>query len=109
MNFEIWNTYVSPFEEPFEVDGEVIVEISLRQECGETITDEEFELLKKHHDWIVDNSRKRLPINRCCPSKLINRARRYEKLVSLNAPRVVVEEEGRFLAEEMVLYYHKKY
>ena len=31
-----------------------------------------------------------------------------EKLISLGAPEIVVTEEGRLLAEEMVLYYFGK-
>lgn len=39
---------------------------------------------------------------------MITRAMRYEKLISLGAPEIVVTEEGRLLAEEMVLYYFGK-
>jgi hypothetical protein len=37
---------------------------------------------------------------------MIEFARRYEKLVSMNAPELVVRNMGRWLAEEMVLYYY---
>jgi hypothetical protein len=39
---------------------------------------------------------------------MITRAMRYERLISVNAPEVVITEEGRCLAEEMVLYYFGK-
>ena len=104
-DFEIWNTYISPFEEDFETDSETITDISFRKDFGDEVTDEEIELIEKHRDWVVANARKRLPINRCCPSGLLVRARRYEKLVSINAPEIIVSEEGRALAEQMILYY----
>ncbi len=100
----IWYKYIRPFE-PFDGDVELVAELQLRAET-ETLEDEEWELLERHHDWFVKNSRKRLPFDRMCPSHLIKRAQRYERLIELNAPDVVVEEEGRSLAEEMVLYYH---
>lgn len=100
----VWDTYIRPFE-PFEVDSDIISELRFRSET-ESLDDEDCELLERHHDWFVANSHKRLPADRWCPSHLINRAQRYTKLIELGAPDVVVEEEGRFLAEEMVLYYH---
>ena len=39
---------------------------------------------------------------------LITRARWYERLIAFGAPEMVVAEEGRCLAEEMVLYYFGK-
>ncbi len=101
---EIWNIYIRPFE-PFETDLDVIAELYFRSE-GDSLTDEEYDLLERHHEWFVANSRQRLPFDKCCPAKLVNRVQRYEKLVSVNAPKTIVEQEGRSLAEEMVLYYH---
>ena len=101
---EVWDTYIRPFE-PFEVDLAVITDLHFRSEA-DTLDEEEYDLLESHHDWFVANSHKRLPADRWCPSHLINRAQRYEKLIELGAPEVVVQEEGRFLAEDMVIYYH---
>ena len=103
---EVWDTYISPFE-PFEVDSDIIVDLHFRSET-DSLDDEEYELLERHHNWFVANSRKRLPFDRWCPAKLINRAQRYEKLIEINAPESIVAAEGCFLAEEMVLYYHCK-
>ena len=33
---------------------------------------------------------------------------RYEKLIRMGVPEIVITEEGRCLAEEMVLYYFGK-
>lgn len=101
----IWNTYLRPFEPAFEASDEVIAELYFRRE-GDSLEEEEDELLERHHEWFVANSCKRLPSDRHCPAYLINRAQRYEALVKLHAPENVIAEEGRSLAEEMVLYYH---
>ncbi len=101
---KIWDTYIKPFE-PFEVDLEVVAELYFRKET-DSLEDEEYELLERYHEWFVANSHKRLPFDKCCPSQLINRAQRYEHLARLDAPGSVIAEEGRFLAEEMVIYYH---
>ena len=99
-----WNIYIKPFE-PFEVDMSVIEELYFRKET-DSLDDEENELQERHHDWFVYNSQLRLPSDRWCPSAMINRAKRYETLLRSGAPDIVVNEEGCYLAEEMVLYYH---
>lgn len=101
-----WLTYILPFE-PFEVDMDVIGELYSRME-GDSLEEEEYELLERYHQWFVENSHKRLPSDQWCPAQLINRARRYEKLIEMKSPEVVINEEGRCLAEEMVLYSHCK-
>lgn len=101
---EVWNTYIRPFT-PFEVDLDVITELYFRRET-DSLEDEENELLERHYEWFVTNSRQRLPFDKVCPSQLVNRAQRYERLKELDAPECVVDEEGRFLAEKLVLYYH---
>ena len=103
-DFGVWNTYLRPFP-PFEVDDTVIGDLYTRMET-DSLDDDEVELLERHHYWFTEHSRCRLPLVRYCPSGLINRARRYAQLVTLGAPDVVLAEEGRFLAEELVLYYH---
>ncbi len=99
-----WETYIRPFS-PFEVEETVIGELYLRGEY-DSLDDEENELLERHFWWRERNSLERMPFLRRSPRVLILRAQRYEKLVSLHAPEVVIQEEGRWLAEEMVLYYH---
>ena len=69
------------------------------------LTEEEEALLKRHDAWIEQQCLQRLPHVGCTSVYLINRARRYERLVSLHAPEIVLENEARCLAEEMVLYY----
>jgi hypothetical protein len=114
---QIWNTYVKPYE-PMVVDWEqlypippcepdelmpLIHEIHERGKFGDLIEEEE-KLWKQYCMWREEQSRQRIPFDRRSSANMIERARRYEKLISMNAPEVVVTEEGRCLAEEMVLY-----
>ena len=119
-DFVVWNTYVRPFE-PLEVNWDELYPIppcepeelpSLIYEIQERaigdLTPEEEKLLKWHYMWREEQSQKRIPFNRRSSADMITRAMRYEKLLSLGAPEIVVTEEGRYLAEEMVLYYFGK-
>ena len=118
---EVWNTYVRPYE-PMEVNWEeldpippcepdelmsLIQSIHERGMYGDLIEEEEL-LWKQYCIWEEEQSQKRIPFNRRTATYLIARARRYERLLSLGAPEIVVTEEGRFLAEEMVRYYFGK-
>ena len=120
-DFEIWNTYVRPYE-PFKVNWDKLypippceqdelmslVEDTLeRGRLGDLIEQEDL-LLKRYFMWREEQSQKRIPFNRRSSANLITRAARYEKLISLGAPEIVVTEEGRCLAEELVLYYFGK-
>ncbi|MBQ1187017.1 MAG: hypothetical protein IIX54_04955 [Clostridia bacterium] len=119
-DFDVWNTYVQPFE-PLEVNWDeldsippcepeelpsLIYEIHERA-IGDLIPEEE-KLLKWHYMWREEQSQKRIPFNRRSSADMITRAMRYEKLLSIGAPEIIVTEEGRYLAEEMVLYYFGK-
>ena len=101
-DFEVWSIYVKPFD-AFEYDDSVIDSIIYRME-GDLFPEEE-EIWKKYCIWTEEQSQQRLPFNRRSSSFLIYHAMRYEKFVSLGAPEVVIKEEGRSLAEKMVLYY----
>ncbi len=103
----VWETYIRPFEE-FEVDQELLTELYDRRYCGDQLSDDEIDILENHYEWFNEQSLKRLPFERCSPMHVINRAQRYEHLVSMNAPEIVIGNEGRCLAEEMVLYYCSK-
>ena len=102
---EVWNTYLRPYP-PHGMDDEELMDISMKEDMGDVLTDEEQEMLDKERQWLRENALRRLPFNRCHPVKLIQRARRYERLLELRAPQVVVANEERALAEAMALYYH---
>ena len=101
---EVWNTYILPYPD-HGMDEEALFDAGTKAECGMDLTEEEEELLEKHMAWMREHALSRLPYNRKNPAGLIQRARRYEKLVSLHAPKVVVDNEGHSLAEELVVYY----
>ena len=103
-DLEVWNIYLRPFE-PFEVDEETVDTLYFRRET-ETLDDEEYDILERHYQWFLRNSRDRLPFLKCSPAFVVNRAQRYVELVKMGAPAALLREEGRNLAEEMVLYYH---
>lgn len=120
-DLEVFNTYVREYE-PFEVNWDelypippcepdelmlLIENIYERGRLGDLIEEEEL-LLKQYCMWREEQSQKRIPFNRRSSADLILRAARYEKLISLGAPEIIVTEEGRCLAEEMVLYYYGK-
>ena len=98
----VWKTYVAPFEDHC-FDQEEIFNIQMKKGY-EVLTEEEFALLEEYWEWYEQQCLQRLPYNRCSPAELINRARRYEKLVSLRAPKIILNNEALRLAEEMVLY-----
>ncbi|MBE6728594.1 MAG: ATP-binding cassette domain-containing protein [Ruminococcaceae bacterium] len=106
QELEIWETYIRPFE-PFEVELSVIGELYFRSEYDE-LSDEENELLERHHEWYEAESLKRLPVLNRSPRYVINCAERYERLVAIKAPQSVLNVEACCLAEEMVLYYYCK-
>ena len=120
-DLKVYNTYVRPYE-PMEVNWDelypippcepselmlLIGEIHERGRYGDLIEEEEL-LFKQYCMWREEQSRKRIPFSRRSSSDLIATASRYEKLISLGAPEIIVTEEGRCLAEEMVLYYFGK-
>lgn len=120
-DLEVYNIYVLPYE-PFKVNWDELYPIppcepdelmSLventfeRGKLGDLIEEEEL-LIKRYCMWHEEQSQKRIPFNRRSCADMITRAMRYEKLISIGAPEIVVTEEGRLLAEEMVLYYFGK-
>lgn len=115
---QIWNTYVKPYE-PMVVDWEqlypippcepnelmsLIQEIHERAKFGDLIEEEE-KLWKQYCMWREEQSQKRIPFHRRSSADLIQAARRYEMAIRLDAPELVVTEQGCSLAEKMVLYY----
>ena len=120
-DLDVWNTYVRPYE-PMEVDWDelypippceaheihaLVWDIYERGRDGDLI-EEEQKLWKQYCMWEEEESQKRIPFCRRSSKYLIMRAMRYEKLIGIKAPEVVIREEGRCLAEEMALYYFGK-
>ena len=104
---EVWNTYLRPFPK-HGLDMETLRTIWEKFETGETVTEEEWALADQWLHWFEENASTRLPQKCCGPAHLINYAKRYAKLVRLNAPAVVLESEAKRFAEEFVLYHCMK-
>ena len=102
--FGVWQTYLAPFAQ-HDFDEAQIAQLQMAVDL-EDVTTEDAALLKAYHDWYEKQCLQRLPFLCCSPIGLICRARRYEKLVSLAAPRIIQENELRCLAEEMALYHY---
>ena len=100
---EVWNTYILPYPDQ-GMDDDKIFDISMKLEVGDPLTEEEKKLWYRYDAWREKNALTRLPMDRCNPAFLIQRARRYEKLVSLHAPKIIIDNEARYLAEELALY-----
>ena len=101
---DVWNTYLRPFPE-HRLDMDALQAIWEKFETGESVTEEEQGLADQYVNWFEENALTRLPHKCCHPAQLINRAKRYAKLVRLNAPAVVLESEAKRFAEEFVLYH----
>ena len=104
---DVWNTYLCPFPR-HNLDMEALQSIWEKFETGEPVTEEEQALSDQYVHWFEENALARLPVKCCDPIRLINCARRYSKLVRLNAPSVVQENEAKRFAEEFVLYHCMK-
>ena len=105
---EVWNTYIREFDEEFDAGELNLDEIYAMRESGAELSEEEHDALDRHYEWFEEQCLKRLPKKVYSPMHLVNRAQRYEYLISCNAPKIVINEEGRCLAEEMILYYTVK-
>jgi hypothetical protein len=104
---DVWNTYLKPFPK-HGLDVEALQAIWKKFETGEPVTDEEQALADQYVNWFEENALTRLPHKCCNPALMINRAKRYCKLVRLNAPESVPENEAKRFAEEFVLYHCMK-
>lgn len=104
----VWSTYIRDFDEKFDAGEFELDDIYEMRACGAQLSDEEQEVLERHYEWFEEQCLKRLPKKAYSSMYLLNRARRYEYLISQKAPEIVVAEEGRCLAEEMILYYFGK-
>ena len=102
-----WNAYLRAFPE-HDMDKEELHAVWEKEAIGLPLNPEERKLSRQYDSWYEKQALLRLPWKRCAPTNLISRARRYARLVKLNAPEAVREHEARCLAEEFVLYHCMK-
>ncbi len=101
---DVWNTYLRPFPK-HNLDMEKLQEIWEKTAADMELTEEEWDLADQYVDWFEEHAMARLPVKRCAPIQVINRAKSYSKLIELNAPENVQEEQAKRFAEEFVLYH----
>lgn len=100
---DVWNAYLRPFPE-HDMDKEALHAVWEKEAIGLVLNREERKLSRQYNNWYEKQALLRLPWERCAPTNLISLARRYARLVQLNAPEEVRVYASRCLAEEFVLY-----
>ena len=104
---EIYNIFVRPYDAcPF--DDEQMNEDLDKLELALPLTQEEQALYERYIHWQEKQASDRLPAKGHNAFRLISHARRYTRLMELKAPQIVIENEARCLAEELVLYHWSK-
>lgn len=103
----VFNTYLRPFPE-HGMDKDALRAVWEKEAIGLTLKAQERQLSRDYAKWYEAQALERLPWKGCAPTDLIRCARRYARLVQLNAPEAVQEHEARWLAEEFVLYHCMK-
>ena len=102
---EIYNIYVLPYDAwPF-VD-EQMDEILDKLDLALPLSQEEQVLYERYIHWQEEQTSSRLPKKGRSAFRQIPHARRYTRLMELKAPQIIIENEARCLAEELVLYHY---
>ena len=129
--FEIWNTYIRPFDDNgFDrtlisdiidrlqtIDcikrisanlskGEKLTEIEkqiLREDMDISVSEEELLLLEQYGNNLTKEAEKRIGKGMCAYSVII-RAMRTCKLMEIDAPEFIIRNEGKVFAAAMVLH-----
>lgn len=100
--FAVWNTYLRPLDLS-EFDMDAIQEIDERTMCEMPLTPEEEALFARYEQAIRDQVAQRMG-SRLCAYEQYMRAKRYCKLLELNAPEIVCQNEEKYLAAAMVCH-----
>jgi hypothetical protein len=104
---EIFNIFVHPYDAcPF--DDEQMNEVLDKLELALPLTQEERTLYEQYIHWQEKQASSRLLAKGHNAFRLISHTRRYTLLMELKAPQIVIENEARCIAEEMVLYHWSK-
>lgn len=96
-------TYVHPYDEP-PFDKAELEEVLEKVEFAQPRSQEEQNLYEQYVQWRQAQAAARLETRGYHADALICRAQRYTRLMELEAPAIVIENEARCLAEELVLY-----
>jgi hypothetical protein len=105
---EIYNIYVRPYDScPFV--KEQMDEVLGKLDLALPLAYEEQALYEQYIRWQEEQASSRLPDKGHNAFGLISRARRYTRLMELKVPQIVIENEARCLAEELVLYHYSRH
>ena len=100
--FDVWNTYIRPFETT--VDRDLLAEISESIALGQGCTSEESKLLKKYEvDAHADLFRRFQERRGICAYKFIVSAMGLCRLLSLGAPAAIVNAKAKCFAQNMLI------
>ena len=102
--FAFWDKYLRPFEENVWIgDFEDSNSVSSKTFFGEELSEEEKKIYKAYKADIYKQAEERLGKNEYSYD-VISRAARLCKLISLNAPEIVVGKERNTLIAAMLMY-----
>ena len=97
---EIWYTFVRKVR----VEGFDTERIDQLSNQTQPLTQQEQALLDGYEAALEQAALERLPAGGIPSYKVLRRCWRYTRLISLNAPRIIVNNEARMLAETLTLY-----
>lgn len=98
----MWDTYLRPFATE-QFDGDAVFAIQEKLEEWEELTPEESELYDRYCKAIFEDCAERLRSGTCA-YRLIIHAKRVFQLMTLQAPKVVIDNECAMLAAAMALH-----
>lgn len=103
--FDVWHTYVAePWRSEFSVDEcAMLYSASMKELANEEMTPEEARLSERFNERRAEESAKRLGGNHFSYEVRL-RARRLYRLLSLGAPKIVIEDEERHLISFLALW-----
>ncbi len=102
----VWNTYIRDFD-TIDMDLDRISEISDKMDAGEAVSDEESEMYDKYRELAIADAKARIG-DSIAAYNVILRAKRFCRLTSLNAPRIIIDNESNFLIQAMAVHKHGK-
>ncbi len=102
----VWNTYIRDFDTR-DMDLDRISEISDKIDAGEAISYEESEMYDKYRELVIADAKARIGDN-IATYDVILRAKRFCRLTSFNAPRIIIDNESNFLIQAMAVHKYGK-
>lgn len=100
---EIWDIYVRPLEVG-SMSASRASGIQVKKDMNKPITMDEWAYLQRFRHAELLSALKRLPHGGIVPSELIRRGHRYARLVSLDAPAIILGNEAKLFARAYALY-----